>query len=106
VLAADQQEIADRFAGASGLTGADRFRDERWLVLSSGAICLAGSAAVFDCEVDERIERHTQAIVIGRNSQAGSRLQGARAGIGGEPNEGVHVPLRRRQDQDRRHVNL
>jgi flavin reductase (DIM6/NTAB) family NADH-FMN oxidoreductase RutF len=66
VLAADQREIADRFDGASGLTGADRFRDERWLVLSSGAFCLAGSAAVFDCEVDERIERHRHAIVIGR----------------------------------------
>jgi flavin reductase (DIM6/NTAB) family NADH-FMN oxidoreductase RutF len=66
VLAADQREIADRFVGASGLTGADRFRDERWLVLPSGASYLADSAAVFDCEVDERIERHTHAIVIGR----------------------------------------
>jgi len=66
VLAADQREIADRFAGASGLTGADQFRDERWLVLPSGASYLAGSVAVFDCVVDERIERHTHAIVIGR----------------------------------------
>src|SRR5208337_2386122 len=66
VLAADQQEIADGFAGSSGLTGADCFRDGRWLPLPSGASYLAGSVAVFDCEVEERFERHTQAIVIGR----------------------------------------
>ena len=66
VLAADQREVADRFAGASGLIGADQFRDEGWLVLPSGASYLAGSVAVLDCVVDERIERHTHAIVIGR----------------------------------------
>ncbi len=66
VLACDQREIAERFAGASGLKGADRFRDGYWLVLPSGAPCLAESIAVFDCEVEERLERHTHAIVIGR----------------------------------------
>jgi flavin reductase (DIM6/NTAB) family NADH-FMN oxidoreductase RutF len=34
--------------------------------LPSGAHCLADSIAVFDCIVEERIERHTHAIVIGR----------------------------------------
>ncbi len=66
VLASDQRQIAERFAGAFGLKGADRFRDGRWFVLPSGAPCLAASAAVFDCEVEEQLERHTHAIVIGR----------------------------------------
>ena len=69
VLGCDQREIAERFAGASGLRGADRFRDGGWLVLPSGAPCLATSVAVFDCEVEERLERHTHAIVIGRVQQ-------------------------------------
>ena len=66
VLASNQREIAERFAGASGLKGADRFRDGHWIVLPSGAPCLAASVVVFDCEVEERLERHTHAIVIGR----------------------------------------
>jgi flavin reductase (DIM6/NTAB) family NADH-FMN oxidoreductase RutF len=66
VLAADQREIADRFAGGSRLTRADRFRDGLCRVLPGGVAYLAGSVAVFDCEADERIEKHTHAIVIGR----------------------------------------
>ena len=65
VLGADQREIVDRFAGGSGLRGADRFREWRWGVLPGGASYLAGSVAVFDCEAVERIERHAHAIVIG-----------------------------------------
>jgi flavin reductase (DIM6/NTAB) family NADH-FMN oxidoreductase RutF len=65
VLGADQREIADRFAGGSSLSGAERFRDWRWGVLPGGASYLAGSVAVFDCEALERIERHAHAIVIG-----------------------------------------
>jgi flavin reductase (DIM6/NTAB) family NADH-FMN oxidoreductase RutF len=65
VLGADQREIADRFAGGSGLRGADQFPDWRWGALPGGASYLAGSVAVFDCEAVERIERHAHAIVIG-----------------------------------------
>ena len=66
VLAADQREIADRFAGGSALTRADRVHDGLCHVLPGGVSSLAGSVAVFDCEADERIEKHTHAIVIGR----------------------------------------
>jgi flavin reductase (DIM6/NTAB) family NADH-FMN oxidoreductase RutF len=66
VLAADQREVAERFGGGSALKGSQRYQGGRWLVLPSGVCCLAGAAAVFECEVDERIERHTHAIVIGR----------------------------------------
>ena len=66
VLAADQREIAGRFAGASGVNGEERFEEGRWAPLPSGISCLADSVAVFDCEVDERIERRAHAIIIGR----------------------------------------
>jgi len=66
VLAADQREVAERFGGGSALKGSQRYQGGRWLVLPTGVRCLADAAAVFECEVDERIERHTHAIVIGR----------------------------------------
>jgi flavin reductase (DIM6/NTAB) family NADH-FMN oxidoreductase RutF len=66
VLSADQRELAERFASGSGVRQAERYRDGRWLALPSGPHYLADSIAVFDCEVEERIERHTHAIVIGR----------------------------------------
>jgi flavin reductase (DIM6/NTAB) family NADH-FMN oxidoreductase RutF len=66
VLAADQREIAERFAGGSALKGSQRYEGGRWLVLPSGVCCLADAAAVFECEVDDLINRHTHAIVIGR----------------------------------------
>jgi len=66
VLAADQREVAERFGGRSALKGSQRYRGGRWLVLPSGVCRLADAAAVFECEVEECIERHTHAIVIGR----------------------------------------
>jgi flavin reductase (DIM6/NTAB) family NADH-FMN oxidoreductase RutF len=65
VLAADQREVAERFGGGSALKGSQRYQGGRWLVMPSGVCRLADAAAVFECEVDECIERHTHAIVIG-----------------------------------------
>jgi flavin reductase (DIM6/NTAB) family NADH-FMN oxidoreductase RutF len=65
VLAADQREVAERFDAGSGLNGSQRYQGGSWLVLPSGVYCLADAAAVLECEVDERIERHTHAIVVG-----------------------------------------
>jgi flavin reductase (DIM6/NTAB) family NADH-FMN oxidoreductase RutF len=66
VLSADQREFAERFASGSSLEREERYQDGRWLALPSGTHCLADSIAVFDCDVEERIERLTHAIVIGR----------------------------------------
>ena len=66
VLAADQREFAECFAGGPDLEGAQRYREGAWRALPNGVSCLADSVAVLDCEVDERIERHSNAIVIGR----------------------------------------
>ena len=63
VLGADQREIAEGFSGSGS---ADRYTSEPWRELPSGLSGLASAAAVFDCEVEERLERATHAIIIGR----------------------------------------
>jgi len=66
LLDADQQPIADRFAGRNGEKGPARFAGARWKSLVTGAPLLDGALAAFDCTVEEIIERHSHAIVIGR----------------------------------------
>jgi flavin reductase (DIM6/NTAB) family NADH-FMN oxidoreductase RutF len=66
ILTSDQIDIAERFAGKGGLKGADRFAGADWSAGISGVPLLAGTLAAIDCEVEEMIERHSHAIVIGR----------------------------------------
>lgn len=66
ILAADQLGVAERFAGKGGLKGAARFSGADWRRRSTGVPLLVGALAAFDCEVEEVIERHSHAIVIGR----------------------------------------
>lgn len=66
VLTSDQVEIAERFAGRSGLKGADRFDGVPWTTLASGVPLLSGTLASLDCEVDHAVERHSHVLLIGR----------------------------------------
>jgi flavin reductase (DIM6/NTAB) family NADH-FMN oxidoreductase RutF len=66
ILAADQRDIAERFAGKDGLKGADRFTGAQWITGVSGVPLLAGALAAIDCQVEDIVERHSHAIVIGR----------------------------------------
>lgn len=66
ILAADQLEVAERFAGKGGLKGAERFAGAQWTTRVSGVPLLVGALAAIDCAVEETIERHSHAIVIGR----------------------------------------
>ena len=66
VLSAAQQPIADRFAGKDGIKGVARYADAEWYTLESGALALTGALAAVDCAVEDVIERHTHAIIIGR----------------------------------------
>jgi len=66
VLAHDQLHIADRFAGRGGAKGAARYEGASWQELVTGALSLSGALTVIDCELDEAIERHSHAILIGR----------------------------------------
>ncbi|MDU0338355.1 flavin reductase family protein [Bosea rubneri] len=65
-LNAAQKQIADRFAGRAGEKGAARYAGASWSSGPSGAPLLDGALAALDCEVEELIERHSHAIVIGR----------------------------------------
>lgn len=65
IPSAEQQPVAERFAGRGGLKGAARYEGATWRELPSGASGLEGALAVIDCRVDEIIERHSHAIIIG-----------------------------------------
>lgn len=66
ILASDQIDIAERFTGKGGLKGAARFAGAEWVTRVSGVPLLVGALAAIDCEVEDIIERHSHAIVIGR----------------------------------------
>jgi len=66
ILNADQLDIAERFTGKDGLKGADRFTGAEWVTRASGVPLLVGALAAIECEVEEIVERHSHAIIIGR----------------------------------------
>lgn len=65
-LAAHQVGVAQAFSGFGGVKGEARYAQGSWTTLESGASVLEGALATVDCEVEEFIERHSHAIVIGR----------------------------------------
>jgi len=66
ILADGQQPIANRFAGIGGVKGTARYEGAEWTTLVSGAPVLVHALAAIDCEVEELIERHSHAIILGR----------------------------------------
>jgi flavin reductase (DIM6/NTAB) family NADH-FMN oxidoreductase RutF len=64
VLAHHHQDIAARFGG--GAKGEARYGTDCWHTMVTGASLLCDALAAFDCEIEEIIERHTHAIIIGR----------------------------------------
>jgi flavin reductase (DIM6/NTAB) family NADH-FMN oxidoreductase RutF len=65
LLGARHRELADRFASRVGERGAARFAVGRWTTLATGSPLLADALTAIDCRVEEILERHTHAIVIG-----------------------------------------
>jgi flavin reductase (DIM6/NTAB) family NADH-FMN oxidoreductase RutF len=66
ILNSDQIDIAERFTGKDGLKGAGRFAGAEWTTRASGVPLLAGALAAIECEVEEIVERHSHAVLIGR----------------------------------------
>lgn len=67
ILRADHRELADQFAGRGGVRGEDRYRGAKWTRLShDGAAILEDALAGADCIVEETLQRHGHAIIIGR----------------------------------------
>lgn len=66
ILRAGQSSVAERFAGYGGVKGNSRFIGEKWIALETGAPLLVDALGLFDCEVEDIIDRHTHSIVIGQ----------------------------------------
>jgi flavin reductase (DIM6/NTAB) family NADH-FMN oxidoreductase RutF len=66
ILARDQQAVAERFSGKTGLKGEDRFTGLSWSRLMTGAPILDGALAVLDCEITETLSASTHSVFIGR----------------------------------------
>ena len=52
-LGAGESEIADIFAGRTGVMGSDRFGKGEWTTLTTGSPVLASSVVAFDCRIVE-----------------------------------------------------
>ncbi|KKB80720.1 flavin reductase [Devosia limi DSM 17137] len=65
ILSSAHRQIAETFAGRRGLRGAERYADARWQQHGQ-APALIDALAVIECDLDEAIERHSHAILIGR----------------------------------------
>jgi flavin reductase (DIM6/NTAB) family NADH-FMN oxidoreductase RutF len=75
-LPASAGKVADAFSGKAGLTGAARFFAGEWSVLATGAPVFREALGVFDCAVEEIIERGDISIVIGKVVGAAARSAG------------------------------
>jgi flavin reductase (DIM6/NTAB) family NADH-FMN oxidoreductase RutF len=72
-LNAAQEALARRFSG--GAAAGERFAEGAWAEGVTGAPVLTDALAALECRIEEILERHTHAIVIGR-------VAAARAGDG------------------------
>ncbi len=68
VLRPEQRALAHRFAG--GVPAGERFAEGDWREGETGAPALTEALARLDCWVEEILERHSHAIVIGRVAAA------------------------------------
>ncbi len=75
-LPASATSVADAFGGRAGISGADRFKPGEWRVLSTGAPVFCDALGVFDCVVEEILERGDIFIVIGKVVAVASRADG------------------------------
>ena len=70
LLTGAHDDLARRFAGTTGVHGADRFAMGRWSRFRCGLPLLEGCPAVLACEVCETFEVGTHSIFIGRIEEA------------------------------------
>ncbi len=65
ILASDQQVVAERFSGKTGVKGEARFSGQFWSDLSTGAPVLDGALATLDCRLTDQHDFPTHSIFIG-----------------------------------------
>ena len=86
-LQAAHADLADAFAGRTGLAMSERFALQSWLVLATGAPVLESARASFDCRIDTMLEQGSHTVFFGR-------VEAVRTG----PRAGGLVYLDRRYD--------
>lgn len=77
LLAADQAAVAQRFAGAGGAQGAERYEGADWQQTPEGVWLLADAPVALACVVEQVWTRHSHALVVGRITHATGRALGA-----------------------------
>jgi flavin reductase (DIM6/NTAB) family NADH-FMN oxidoreductase RutF len=75
LLAEDQQDLANLFAGRSGTERKDRFDRAAWEAGPLGQPILSGATAVFECRLATALLWETHHIIVGR--VAAVRLHGS-----------------------------
>ena len=75
-LPANAAKVADAFGGKAGISGAARFAAGEWRVLSTGAPVFCDAFGVFDCTVDEILDRGDVSIIIGKVVAVAARADG------------------------------
>jgi flavin reductase (DIM6/NTAB) family NADH-FMN oxidoreductase RutF len=75
-LPANAAKVADAFAGKAGVSGAARFAAGEWHVLATGAPVFRDALGVFDCTVDEILQRGDISIIVGTVVAVASRADG------------------------------
>jgi flavin reductase (DIM6/NTAB) family NADH-FMN oxidoreductase RutF len=66
LLASDQQQLAEIFAGTGGIFGDQRFDQAQWTTLATGAPVLGTCVASFDCSLVQCVPASTHSIFIGQ----------------------------------------
>ncbi|WP_218859052.1 flavin reductase family protein [Mucilaginibacter sp. E4BP6] len=61
-----EDAIASRFTGFGGIKGEARYEGAEWIGLPTGTQVLKDALASIDCTLEESLERHDHAIVIGK----------------------------------------
>ena len=76
LLAPEDEAVAQRFSGFTGVAGVARFAGSDWLELDPGARVLVGAVVGLGCEVEEILPRHGQLLVLARVCAIAPRLPG------------------------------
>ncbi len=69
ILAADQHDVARRFAGQTGDAGENKFGLGEWSTLATGAPALDGALVNLDCSLSSDVETESHSIFVGRVMQ-------------------------------------
>ena len=76
VLALHHGDLAARFSGSACPVAKTRFAGECWHTMRTGSALLCDALAAVDCELEELIDRHAFALLVGRVVAARARSAG------------------------------